>query len=405
MLALAIGRVEGATWLEARTTMEQLASVGEFSAAVKLEQTLIDLVVEEFGDPSFELAESYMFMASVHAGNRDDFAVEAKILDALELYALVDGAVSTRLIEPYIALGDNYHRAREYDLALGAYDEARSLSRRAFGLLNRGQLALLDKMSESALGRGRFDEADDLQHEALILVERMHGENSLEALDAHYRYTEWLGRHLLYRSADLHFYEINRIIRRHFDDDPWLRLRLLRVDAGNFLDAAGYGTGHRSEPDELEQALNIVAELDDPEPLLRAEILLELGDWNVAFARPWEIEDAYVEAWELLSSVEDGEEIRQQWFSDLTIITSAGLYSRNITTDPRAPWGRLEIEFTIDTDGRADEFVILKSEPLGLLDDAGVRQLKESRFRPRMANGLVVESTGKIGWDYQYVAR
>lgn len=57
-----------------------------------------------------------MFIAAVHAGNRDDFVVERNVLDALELYALVESPVSIRLIEPFVALGDNYHVARKYDL-------------------------------------------------------------------------------------------------------------------------------------------------------------------------------------------------------------------------------------------------------------------------------------------------
>jgi len=76
-----------------------------------------------------------------------------------------------------------------------------------------------------------------------------------------------------------------------------------------------------------------------------------------------------------------------------------------LTDDEDAPWGHLKLEFTIDTEGAADDFVVLESDPPELIDDAAIRQIRESRFRPRIAEGQLVESKGVVAWDYQYRAR
>ena len=70
--------------------------------------------------------------------------------------------------------------------------------------------------------------------------------------------------------------------------------------------------------------------------------------------------------------------------------------------EPDAPWGRIEITFTLDTQGRPTDLRITQSEPPGLLDDVAVRQILSSRFRPRMDRGRVIASQATVGWDFQY---
>jgi TonB family protein len=81
------------------------------------------------------------------------------------------------------------------------------------------------------------------------------------------------------------------------------------------------------------------------------------------------------------------------------------LNSRVITSDKNAPWGHLELEFTVLTDGTAEDFVVLESEPPALIDEAAIRQMENSRFRPRMRDGVLVESKRVVAWDYQYRER
>jgi len=195
------------------------------------------------------------------------------------------------------------------------------------------------------------------------------------------------------------------IVQRVFDDDPRVRVRLLRIDADNFRRAQGSGTGFRTNPNEIEEALEILGELDEPDPLLRAEVLIDLGDWNVAFDRADEIADPYLEAWELLAAVESGDELRNRMLGDLVIIQSPPFISRLRSRQPDAPRGRLHLQFTVDPQGRANGIVVLESDPPGLLDYTGILQIRYTRFRPQVTDGQLVESTRTIAWNIPYDPR
>lgn len=424
LLAISVGRVEAAGWLDARAAIEELASAGEYEAAIKLEESLHSLVIEEFGETSLELAESYMFMASLYAANRDRFTAEDRILVALDVYEAVEGPLSTRLIEPFVALGDTYYAAGEFDRALAAYNEARILGRRAYGLLNREQLALLDKMSDATLALRQFDEAQQLRLEALTVVQRAYGEDSVENVDAHFDYAEWLSAQHRFRSADDELYRLGRIVRAHFEDDPNVRIRLYRAGARNFRKAdeilgpqselersrqqrtaSAEGLGHRTEPGELLSALELYDEFELSDPLLRAELLIELGDWYVHYNRIGSVDDPYVEAWHLLGEVDRADALREQYFSGVNIIRTIPLNSRVLAFDEDAPWGNLKLEFTILADGRGDDFVVIEADPPEMLEDAAIRQIRESKFRPHVEDGVVVETKGVVAWTYQYRER
>ena len=80
----------------------------------------------------------------------------------------------------------------DYVDAVSAYSEARTVNRRAFGLLNEDQIPLLDRMTKSLIELNKPLEADQQQLEALRLVERSHPPESDEALAAIYKYAGWL---------------------------------------------------------------------------------------------------------------------------------------------------------------------------------------------------------------------
>jgi TonB family protein len=179
-------------------------------------------------------------------------------------------------------------------------------------------------------------------------------------------------------------------------------LPLLRVDADNRRRALLSRSDPPGEPNELEEALRILDELGNPDPLLRAEILVDLGDWHAAFNRTWVVDDAYRAAWNALAEVDNGDDLRQEWFSDLTVAYSAPFVSRHLTEEIDAPVGRVAATFTIDVNGRPDDFEVIESRPDGLLDQAARRQVLNSRYRPRMVDGRLIPSTGTVSWNFQY---
>lgn len=396
LLALAAAESHAATWLETRVQIEQLAASKSYDAAAGLFDDLIEQARETFGDSSPQLADSYLLVAGIQTRHGDYLDAVNNILEAIEIHERNEGPLSTQLIEPYVALGDTYEAARDPELALVAFEQARAISRRAFGLLNEDQIPILDRMTRCL----PFDDARELELEAVNIVRRLHGEESREYLDANYRYAEWLIDMGAYGYAALAYHDMHRIIDEHFNGDSMLRIELLRTTAANLRGTPAVGLLAR--PKELEEALGIVTSLDPPDPILHAGVLRDIGDWNVANGHLDDIDDAYLKAWRILDGIDGGEELRREWFSKQTIVTPTPSLHDVESTDPLAPSARVDVAFRVDTSGIPVDIRVVSSDPPGLFDRAAIREISEARFRPRMIDGELVVSPGSFTFSLQY---
>jgi TonB family protein len=63
---------------------------------------------------------------------------------------------------------------------------------------------------------------------------------------------------------------------------------------------------------------------------------------------------------------------------------------RGLSTDPEALSGHVTVTFDIDTAGNTDKVTLVESDPVGLKDEAVLRHIRRSRFRPVLDNGAVI---------------
>jgi tetratricopeptide (TPR) repeat protein len=383
----AIGRPAPENWFETRVLIEDLMDAGDFAAAEALGPRLLELAEQEFGPESVGLAEAHLFLANTQKDAGNFRAAETNIMAAIDIYVSREGPLSPVLIDPFLNLGENYDEAGDYANAISAYGEARTIGRRNFGLLNTDQIEIIDVMTAAAERLGQLEEARELQLEALTLIERNHDENSIEAIDARYKFASWLREQRLFDEERRMYSEILRIIERHHDEDPLLTARALRARAMSFREQDNAeGTGLSG----LRNAVESLVELPEPPALLIAELYLEIGDWNVEFSRTGALGDDYTLAWSWLGSLPNGDELRREWFEPLTVVEIDPVSSRGLSTDPDAPRGYVEIYFTVDRSGRARDIEITDSYPPGFKDGAFLRQYQRGRFRPRVEDGEIV---------------
>jgi tetratricopeptide (TPR) repeat protein len=402
LLLLGCGTVHAQGWLETRIAIEDFIVEQDFEAAFELGDELLTQAEGAFGATSTELVDSHLLLASLYRQQENFADAELHLLRAIEVLELRNGEQSTTLIQPLLTLGDTYFESGSYPEALATFEEARAIGRRAYGLLNFDQIEIIDRMTAAALLMQDLEEARGLQREAVAIVQRTHGEKSLEFIDAQFRLAAWYLRYGQIDDARRTYLQIENVVREQFADDPRLAIRILRTKATAMLTGNPAARDGRTNPLELKQALKIAEELVEPDLLLQAEILRDIGDWNVSLNITHDIAGAYQQAWDLLDSVENGVLHQHEWFGPLEIISAPRFDSRFVSRDPEAPWGRVEIAFTLDAHGRASDVRIVLSEPPGLLDGAAVRQILASRFRPRMDRGKLIDSEAVIGWDYQY---
>ena len=401
LLLLGCGSLHAQGWLETRVAIEDFVIDEDLESATALGDDLLTKAEAEFGATSTQLVDAHILLASIYRQDANFEDAELHLLRAIDIVELRDGELSTTLIQPLVTLGETYFEARDFELSLATFEEARAIGRRAFGLLNFEQLEIIDRMTAAALSMLDFDQAHEFQRQALAIVQRTHGEKSIEFIDAKFRLAAWYLRYGESEAARRTFLEIERIVD-DFTDDPLLAIRVLRTKAVVMRNGTEATRDYRTNPLELEQALKLAEELPERDPLLEAEILRDMGDWYVSLSIGANVAEPYEKAWAMLDSVEDGFDHQHEWFGPLTSIRIPPFDSRLVSREPDAPWGRIEIAFRLDTQGRAHEVRIRQSVPAGLLDDVAIRHILGSRFRPRMDRGALIESDAVIGWDFQY---
>ena len=95
----------------------------------------------------------------------------------------------------------------------------------------------------------------------------------------------------------------------------------------------------------------------------------------------------------MLGSAPNGDVLRREWFTGANYVLYEPISPRGLSTDPEALSGHVTVTFDIDTGGNTNNVTLVESVPLGLKDEAVLRHIRRSRFRPMIANGQVV--TGK----------
>jgi TonB family protein len=153
----------------------------------------------------------------------------------------------------------------------------------------------------------------------------------------------------------------------------------------------------------LREALAILIAQQEPEQLLVAEVLRDLGDWEVAFSKVDYNGAEYKRAWDLLGGLPNGEQLRAEWFSGPIYVLREPISLRGLSQDTDAPTGHVLVKFDLDAAGRSSNVAVVESNPAGLKDEAVLRHIRRSRFRPQMANGeLVARNELALQFNYRY---
>jgi TonB family protein len=344
-------------------------------------------MISQFGRKSLQAAEAYLDLADAHRQAKQYEQAAESYLAAVEVYRAVDGPFTPLAIAPLTNLGDSYHEAQDDVNAVASYSEARTVSRRAYGLHNQEQIVLLDRMSESLLDMNQLAEAEAQQVEALRLVQRANAPDSDEVLDAIYKYAEWLGERLLFQLERDQFMRALRIIRTSHGDKDLRQVRAL----------IGIGNTYREERNpasagisSLQEALALLLEQPQHDPVAIAGALRDIGDWSVAFGKTGYDGMEYQRSWQLLGSAPDGERLRRDWYSGANYVLYEPISPRGLSTEPDALSGHVTVSFDIDTAGNSTNVMLVESQPVGLKDEAVLRHIRRSRFRPLIVDGQLV---------------
>jgi TonB family protein len=367
---------------------------------VESQQRLVTRAEAQFGKNSRQAAEAYFDLAEAERRAGDHAAAEKSYLAAIDIYHALDGAFTPLAIEPLTALGDNYRENNDYMRAVTAYGEARTINRRVYGLLNEDQIPLIDRISDVMLELNKPADAEEQQLDALRIVERSHPPESDEALGALYKYAGWLREQGRFQEERDQYMRAMRTVHDHYGkDDPHSVPALLGI--GN-----SFRVQRIPEPQgagALHDALQILTTHGNTDKLALAETLRDIGDWEVAFTKVDYDGAEYKRSWQYLGEVPDGDKYRKQWYSGPNYVLREPVSLAGLSQDPNSPMGHVIVKFDLDKTGHASNVSIVESDPPGFKDEAVIRHIRRSRFRPQMADGLpVAHEALALQFNYRY---
>jgi hypothetical protein len=388
------------TRFEVQIELEDQLAAGDAAAAAALGARLKVLAEAEFGPQSTAFADTLLLVAEAQKRDGSFESAEDNALQAIEIYRQAAGTFDEALVEPYLALGDVYSAAEDYINAMPAYEEARSISRRASGLLNPDQIEILERMSRTAEGLGEIEDAHDYQRDALTLVERANEPYSPEVIAAAIRYGTWLREHNMFTPEQTLYTQAERAVTEQYGENSIELVPILLARAESFRSQAlnhpmGYGA--------LELATEIL-DRNPGHPRLRAEVYRDIGDWEAAFDARGTDGEAYLMSWAALGEVEDGDALRADWFGETPTrwVLLAARSQRGFSTDPDAAAGTLVIRFTVLPSGLTTAVAVTDADPPGIAEEAFIRQFRASRFRPVIRDGRIVPVQRGFRVEFRY---
>jgi TonB family protein len=387
--------------IEANLEFSRLLTLQEFKDALPVGERMVKLTVEEFGKNSVETGKAYTELGDAQRLAKEHGDAEKSFLAAIDIYRTVDGPFSALVITPLTGLGDNYHDSGDDLRAVSAYGEARTISRRADGLLNEGQIPLIDRMTDSLVSMNQPAQADQQQLEALHLVERNRAPGSPEALAAIYKYAGWLRDSNRYQEERDQYMRSLRTIRDTYGKEDVRQVRALMGIGNSFrVQRIPDGQGVSS----LHDALTLLLAQPQRDPLAIAEVLRDIGDWETAFSKVDYDGAEYRRAWQLLAEIPNAAEVRTAWFKPPIYVLREPISQRGISIEPQAPMGHVVVRFDLDTAGHASNVTIVEADPPGLKDEAVLRHIRRSRFRPQIVDGELAPAPGvALQFNFRYM--
>ena len=390
--------------LEAEILLSDLVDQERWEAAIPVAQRMVELTEEELGI-SLELGVALSNLAILQRRLELYEPSEENFVRSIDVIREADGTYSDAVINPLIGLGVNYQLRGAPNQAATIFEEARTVSRRVHGLMNEQQIDILDHLSNTMRGMERYGAADRYQLTALQLRERIYGTDTMEILPALYKFARWLRSAYRFQEERDQYTRAMTIIRDNVSESSLEIVFPLRAIGNSFRIqkyAEGRGIG------ALRRALEITQAQEQPDRLTIAGILVDIGDWSVAFSKVGPTGDEYRQAWELLGDLENGDDLRAAWFDDPTYVLRENPSNRGIgsATDPGVVPGHVLVTFDVLESGRTTNVTVVESVPPGLKDDSTARAITRSRFRPRMIDGVLVSTQGLArNFTFHYLPR
>jgi tetratricopeptide (TPR) repeat protein len=361
-------------------------------AIVAAEQTVI-LTRSVHGDKSLEAGLALANLATVQTRTANYADALTNYNASVFLIEAAEGNISPRLVNPLLGLAATHNTLGEHDRGLVVYQRALLINHVDLGLFNTEQMTIRDGLTESYVGLDEMEDAEDQQEVQSLIVREKHGDDLAMVMPALFKLADWYQRTNQPLKEQQQYRLAINTIRRAEGDTIEHQIEALRGLAAAYMHSREAQISIRM----LKQAYRMNLERTPSDPLLSAEILVELGDNYTIFESRRDARRSYTGAWQLLSESGGHDEDLDRLFGAPIIIRSNSLpdvYPDNSKTQEMAlsnpdrfEPGYINLRFDISETGRVNNVEIIESDPPELLDKKVMRALSRYIYRPRLAEG------------------
>jgi tetratricopeptide (TPR) repeat protein len=365
---------------------------------------MVTLTTEIYGSESLEYALAASDLAAIQSKTGDLQAAAANYGKAVSLIEEQEGIVAPQLIKPLMGLAAVQNAQGEWERGLETYNRALRLNHVELGLNNIEQMPIRDGLTESYLGLGSIAEAN-FQQEVQMRIVRDEFSNDLTRLtQASSKLADWYERSNQQEKEVWQLEMTVRTIRNQTGDDGALQIRTLRDLAAAYqrldMPVEAELNVYNATVDALNEASQINRESVTPDPVLDAELQIEIGDVHNLNGESREARRSYTQAWQILTEAQADTDIFETFFDTPTqigLINLPAIFPEDDET--RELWrsnpdrfrpASLQALIDIDDYGRTENIRITETTPKNLLGDRALYLLKRYRYRPRFVNGQPV---------------
>ncbi|MGI9259899.1 MAG: tetratricopeptide repeat protein [Gammaproteobacteria bacterium] len=307
-----------------------------------------------------------------------------------------EGEFSPLLIDPYVNLADVYRRDGQYPEAITVLEHAQHISQRNFGLFNSDQVSIIHEMGRVYETAGDTRSAQEVQQRLLELGLRQHGDDSLEIVPFHYELAEYYEASRMRTKAREHYETVVEIREIHYGELAPELLEPLRALLRYDILSSDIGFARRRIEEILESGAMIPA-------LERALSMVVVGDWELTVRREESALALYTEAYAVLAASDPAS--ADALFASPVAINFIPPPSPVDLSGPvdNFAWGGVTAQFEVTANGRARYVEIVEALPANLMEARYRRRLRETYFRPRLADGVpAVTASVRFTHDFRY---
>jgi hypothetical protein len=259
-------------------------------------------------------------------------------------------------------------------------------------------MRIRDGLTESYLGLGDKEDANFQQEVQLRIIRQEYAGDIDALLPAVYKLADWYRRSNQPEQETLLLQSAVRSIKKSVGNDSKEQIRMLRSLAAAHQRLDMPGEAMRL----LKRAWKINEGSEARDPLLGAEIEVEIGDYYNGSNDQRNALRYYTLAWETLTT-EGGDESPRLleyyfgtpvniWSMQLPDIYPLNTRTAKLTVENPDLFreGFLVAEYDVSQNGRTDNIRIIEADPAGLLDRRVVSLIGRYFYRPRFENGIAV---------------